>query len=334
MYVLGVDGGNTKTIALVARLDGTIISWGRSGGGDIYGAASPQAAVGELSRAVEAALGRVEIEASALSAACFSLAGADWPEDITFLQAAMQQRDYGQNIQVFNDAMGALRAGSPDGTGIVVACGTGVAVGAKSADGRFWHSSFWQRTQGAGDLGRQTLNTIYESELGIVAPTSLTKGVLAHFGQTSVEGLLHLMTAREVTHPTHNDIAQLSRLLLDEAENGDAVARRIVEEHGQSLGDYALVAARRVGIEGAPFPLVLTGGVLRHQNRILADAIIARVRQTSPDIQPLFSRFEPVIGALLLALEGASQPTDSKVIDRLLVTMPDADLFVTSQVYS
>ena len=37
-YVLGVDGGNTKTIALVAALDGTILGAGRGGCGDIYNA--------------------------------------------------------------------------------------------------------------------------------------------------------------------------------------------------------------------------------------------------------------------------------------------------------
>ncbi len=36
--VLAVDGGNTKTIALVAALDGTILGAGRGGCGDIYNA--------------------------------------------------------------------------------------------------------------------------------------------------------------------------------------------------------------------------------------------------------------------------------------------------------
>src|SRR5205807_10529707 len=37
-YVLAVDGGNTKTIALVAALDGTILGAGRGGCADIYNA--------------------------------------------------------------------------------------------------------------------------------------------------------------------------------------------------------------------------------------------------------------------------------------------------------
>jgi N-acetylglucosamine kinase-like BadF-type ATPase len=55
-YVLGVDGGNTKTIALIARHDGTIVGAGRGGRGDIYGAGGPEAALAEADRAVWTAL--------------------------------------------------------------------------------------------------------------------------------------------------------------------------------------------------------------------------------------------------------------------------------------
>ena len=55
-YILGVDGGNTKTIALVARIDGTIVGAGRGGCGDIYGGAGPSGAIAEIERAVLGAL--------------------------------------------------------------------------------------------------------------------------------------------------------------------------------------------------------------------------------------------------------------------------------------
>ena len=48
--VLGVDGGNTKTLALIVRGDGAILGAGRAGCGDIYGAGSPTAAIVEIGR--------------------------------------------------------------------------------------------------------------------------------------------------------------------------------------------------------------------------------------------------------------------------------------------
>ena len=120
-FVLGVDGGNTKTLALVARQDGSILGKGRAGCGDIYGAASPAAAIGAIAHAVEAALREAGIQPGELTASVFSLAGADWPEDFRLLEDAMRERGYGQSMIVVNDAMGALRGGAPNGIGVVVA---------------------------------------------------------------------------------------------------------------------------------------------------------------------------------------------------------------------
>lgn len=326
-YVVGVDGGNTKTIALLARLDGMIVGSGRGGCGDIYGAVSADAAVEATEGAVAEALRAAGARRDAIVASVFSMAGADWPEDFAFLEAAMEQRGLGRRIIVVNDALGALRAGSLDGTGVVVACGTGAATGARAADGRVWHASFWQEPQGSHELGRKALRAVFRAELGIDPATSLTARVLECFGQTSVEEVLHLCTARLGKRP--GNLGELARILLDEAAAGDAIARGIVEQHGAALGDYALAAARQVGIVETPFTLVLTGGVFRHPARLLSDALVARVRSDCPAVCPVYSRFEPAVGALFLALEAAGTAVDEPLLRRLAPTLPAASLFAT-----
>src|SRR6186997_1729601 len=109
-YILGVDGGNTKTIALVARTDGTIVGAGRGGCGDIYGAAGPAGAIAEIERAVRAALAAAEAQPNMLAASAFSLAGADWPEDFALFEAELLQRGFSRTLTVVNDALGALWA--------------------------------------------------------------------------------------------------------------------------------------------------------------------------------------------------------------------------------
>jgi N-acetylglucosamine kinase-like BadF-type ATPase len=326
-YVLGVDAGNTKTIALVARLDGQIVGMGRAGCGDIYGAVSDEAALNEIEHAVDAALRQAGIGREALVAGAFSAAGADWPEDFAYLQAAMAQRALGRRIVIVNDAIGALRAGSPDGTGVVIACGTGVATGVRSPSGQVWHTSFWQEPHGAYQLAEKTLRAVYRAELQIDPPTSLTAHVLDFFGTRSVEEVLHRFTSRRGARPAH--IGRLARALLDEASRGDATARRIVVEHGASLGDYALAAARRVGIEYDPFYLVLAGGVFRHPSPLMTEALLARVRATSPGIQAMNSRFEPAVGAVMLALEASGVTIDEALLGRLAPTLPPSSLFET-----
>lgn len=325
--VLGVDGGNTKTLALVAREDGAVIGTGRAGCGDIYGAGSPAAAIDEIERAVNAALKEAGIAPAALSAGAFSLAGADWPDDFRLLENAMRERGYGQRIVVANDAMGALRAGSPDGTGVVVACGTGAAVGARHPDGRIWHSSFWQQVQGADELSSRALRAVYRAELGIDPPTLLTERILAAFGAPNVEELLHRMTGRDIPRPKNR--RELVRPLFDAADAGDAAAQRIVISHGKALGDYVIAAARQVGLLNDPFILVLTGGVLRHPSPLLRNSLVERVREVSAYVRAIQSRFEPAAGAVLLALDSIHTVTDATLLERLESTLPAAAFFAT-----
>ena len=326
-YVLGVDAGNSKTVALVARLDGSIVGAGRGGCGDIYGARSASAALAAVEGAVMDALRAAAATPGDLAAGAFSMAGADWPEDVAFLHAAMERRTLGRTIVIVNDALGALRAGSPDGTGVAVVCGTGVAIGARAPQGCAWHTSHWQEPHGSHDLGKKALRAVYRAELGIDPPTALMARVLDLFGLSSVEEVLHALTAR--TGRVEPDAGRLTRLLLDEAQRGDATAQRIVQEHGAALGDYTLAAARRLGIEGTAFPLVLAGGVLRHPSRLLADALVTRVRATSPAVYPVASRFEPAVGAVFLALEAAGVPVDAPLLARLIPTLPPDALFAT-----
>nr|BBH91884.1 N-acetylglucosamine kinase [Thermogemmatispora argillosa] len=336
--VLAVDGGNTKTLALVATLDGQIRGYGRAGCGDIYhappGAEAREhepAALQEIERAVETALKQAGSTPANLKAAIFNLAGADWPEDFALLEAAMRARGYGEQLLIQNDALGVLHAaciGSPTNSGVAVICGTGAATGARGPDGRTWHSSHWQDSvQGASQLGHRVLTAVFHAELGITPPTTLRERVLTYFGASSVEEVLHRLTARlpQQTRP----IGGLAAALLDEAEAGDATARHLVTEHGSALGDFANVAARRVGLEGLPFPLVLAGGVLRHPSPLLAEAIIARVHSRSPEAQPTRPRFEPVVGVLFSALELAGARVDEQLIARLQPTLPPASFFDT-----
>lgn len=328
-YVLGVDGGNTKTIALVARLDGTIVGAGRGGCSDIYTDPDPAAPLAQAEKAVLSALQSAGIGAEALEAGAFSMAGADWPEDFSLVRAAMEAQGFGRRLIVVNDSVGALWAGSVAGPAVVVACGTGAATAARSADGRVWHSSWWQEPQGAHQLGHKTLGAVYRAELGVGPPTLLTEPVLRHFGQTSVEDVLHLFFSRAGERPPSGKVSGLSRVLLDAAHAGDDMAQRIVAEHGTSLGQYALAAARQVGIEGVPFTLALAGGVFRHSYSLLRDSLISCVLDSSPGVNPVNSRLEPAAGALFLALEAAGVTLDEPLLARVASTLPHHSLFET-----
>src|SRR5690242_8805633 len=127
--VLAVDGGNTKTLALVAALDGRVLGAARGGVGDIYNAepedgadGSAGAALANVERTVKAALDAGRVARSDLAVSVFNMAGADWPEDIAFWRDTMSERGYGRRVTAQNDALGILYAASPEATGISIVC--------------------------------------------------------------------------------------------------------------------------------------------------------------------------------------------------------------------
>ncbi len=337
--VLGVDGGNTKTIALVATLDGAIIGAGRSGSGDIYNAISAEGhadteatALKNIETAIQMALHQAQVSLRDIQVAVFNMAGADWPEDIAFLQQAMADRFSEQGgdgrIIVQNDALGVLNAASGADVGVSVICGTGVAIGARAANGQTWHTSFWQdETQGSSHLAQKMLFAVYRAELGMGPPTSLTNRVLEYFQAGTVEEVLHRYTGR--LHSQTLNVTGLTPILLDEAALGDPIARVVVIEHGQSLGQFAQAAARRVGIEGTPFTIVFGGGVFRHSSPLLMETITQQVRTTSPDVRPNRSRFEPAVSVILGTLEIAGTPLNDALVERIIASTPPAIFFAT-----
>jgi N-acetylglucosamine kinase-like BadF-type ATPase len=296
--VLAVDGGNTKTIALVAGADGVTLGAGHGGRSDIYNTVAPEQAIDAIEAAARQALAAAGIAGGAVDAAAFSLAGADWPEDFTLLEGALQERlALPAPPLVVNDAIGALRAGSPDWTGIAVVSGTYNAVGARHPDGRVFHLGFWPDGAGGRDLAREGLRAVYHEALGMGPPTVLTERALALFDAADAIDLLHAFTRRGGVPEAEGD--RLAPVVLDAADAGDAVARAIVEDKGRVLGRQGRACAKQLRLPLDGTRVVLTGGVFGHPTERLAAATMAEL----PGAVAVRHGPPPVAGALLLALD-------------------------------
>ena len=320
--LLGADGGNTKTIALVAARDGTILGAGRSGNSDLYNAPSVDAALASIAAAAAEALATAGAAAADVEASCFSLAGADWAEDFELLRIELPARiGLSSEPLVVNDAVGAIRAGTPDGIGTAVVCGTyGVSSG-RNAAGEVFHLGFWPDSCGARPLAREALSAVWRADLGYGPATSLTRRALGAFGVPDPVALLHELTRRG--GPGFEAADRLAPAVLDEADAGDEVAAAIVANQGRILGDQTQACAERVGLAGGEFPVVLAGGVFRHPSRLLAEKLMQRM----PGGRAVRTAHEPAVGALLFAFDRAGVKADEA---RLEATAPPAATYATT----
>jgi N-acetylglucosamine kinase-like BadF-type ATPase len=320
--LLGVDGGNTKTLALVACSDGTVVGAGSAGQSDIHNASSPAEAIEEVARAVAGALDGCGAGSGDLAAAAFSLAGADWPEDFELLRRGLSER-IGLAVAplVVNDTIGAVRCGTEDGVGVAVVCGTHGTAGARNAAGDVYHFGFWPDDAGARALASQALAAVWRAHLGIGPSTTLIGRALEWWGASDALELLHSLTRLAGPGITAHDRDLFAEAVLDEADARDDVAAEIVRTAGARLGSYARVCAARTGQEGAHFPLVLCGGVLRHPSVLLRESVISQV----PDAVPVYPTLEPAAGAVLLAADAVGVHPRVDMLQSPLLSLPGQD---------
>jgi N-acetylglucosamine kinase-like BadF-type ATPase len=307
--VLAVDGGNTKTVALVARADGTIIGAGRGGCADVYGAVSVEAAMGAVVAAVGEALADAGIGAPEVSAAVLSLAGADWPEDFAMHGTELPAR-IGLDVSplVVNDSIAAIRTGTPDAVGVAVVIGTGGAIGGRDATGRMWHRGFWPDPMGARALGRGALRAVYRADFGLDPPTALAPALFEACGVSDATELLHAWTRRGGIPADR--VGDLAPIVLDVAMAGDEIATAIVTRMGTILGEAAAVTAAHLDLKA--YTLVLAGGLLRHPGSpLIVEPLVAR----APGSRPVRGTREPAVGALLMAFDRLDISPDMARLD-------------------
>jgi N-acetylglucosamine kinase-like BadF-type ATPase len=307
--VLAVDGGNTKTIAVVADEAGHTLGGGRAGCADIYNAATPVTAIEAITAAAEQALDGAGASAAQIDAATFSLAGADWPEDFALLESTLRERlGLAAPPLVVNDAIGALRSGSPDWIGVSVVSGTYNAVGARRADGRVFHLGFWPDGAGGRDLGGAALRAVYHAHLGIGPATVLEAGAFALYGADDAIDLLHRFTRRGgLAEP---EVDRMAAVVLDAADEGDAVAGEIVAAKGSILGRQGRACAAQLDLPLDGTRVVLSGRVFAHPSERLAAATMAELPGATAVRHPV----PPVAGALLLSLDRLGVAADAETV--------------------
>ena len=315
--VLGVDGGGSKTHALVADERGEVLGFASSGRSN-WEDTGLEAAGAALAEAIGGALAAAQVPPGALAASAFGLAGLDWDPDRPMLGALLDPLGLAGPRRLENDSFIALRAGASRPFGVVVIAGTGHVAAGRDPAGRT------VRTLGLGpmygdfgsatDVAEEAVRAVADAYTGRGPATSLSRLLPPLAGCASAEQLLQRLSRGLVPLP------EAAPLVLQEAEAGDPACRQIVLHAGASLGESAAVVARRLGLGGQRFELVLAGGLFRSRNRLLEGTLVDTMARQAPQAVPVHLTCKPVVGAALDALDLAGLPTDPGVRDRLVAS--------------
>jgi len=297
--ILGVDGGGSKTVALLAGANGQVIGRGQSGSANYLsvGRTAAQAAVIE---AIKAAYQNAGLPFQPAEALCLGMAGVNLAEDPDWARHWALSEKLSRRVIVTDDLELTLVAGTPQGWGIGVISGTGAVVTAKTADGRKGRAGGWGYIlgdEGSGyAIGMDALRAVTRAADLNAPPTLLTDLILKEWGLAAVEDLFKRLY---IDGGSRREIACLSRQVAEAAAGGDAVAREILAETGEALGRLVTAVVRQLKFE-QDIPCSLVGGVITNIP-IVSATMIETANKNQITLKPIRMVADLAQGAVRLA---------------------------------
>ena len=288
--LLVVDGGGTKTQAIVTDLTGKVLGRGLGPSSNLHNVGFTETCRA-LTTAIEGALLHVLGPTTRapgpgwrslnIAAACLGMAGVDAPADEAQMSQWVREQGIAPRFMVVNDAELVLAGGTPEGWGVALISGTGSVCLGRAPNGRSVRVGGWGPLlgdEGSGyDIAMRALRLATQSADGRAEAPALLQAALDKWSITDPSVLI-----RFVHDParTPAELAGLASSVMALAGRGDPGARRVVDEAALELARHVDTVVRRLGLKKPP--LALAGGLLSgHLRSTVLAAIKSEVGATT-----------------------------------------------------
>lgn len=297
----GVDGGATKTVAVVGRPDGTLLGSARAPSSN-YHNVGIRTAVRSIRSAVHLACRRAKAPTENLEIVVMGLAGMDSPRDFSVGRRVAHLTGLGKRRIVKHDSVIAVYAATLGRPGIVVNAGTGSFAAGIGWDGRVIRAGGWGNIiddEGSaydiGKLGiRAALRALDERE----KKTMIARLLVKKYKLQALEDIVHEVYDKPMTV---DELSEISKLVARAAQRGDRVARDIFVHEGRVSAILVTSIARRLGMTRSNPDIYCAGGVFNAGMKILRP-FREELRKNLPRFHIRRPLFAPVVGAFILAL--------------------------------
>ncbi len=310
-YVIGIDQGGSGTRAVASGLDGRLHGVG-FGPGACHPYDGMEAAMEATMVAVSGALQATEVPLKEAVGFAGGYTGADWPDEYNLLREAVLDLGLTSSVFIVNDCGAAFRGGTEQPFGGILVAGSGANCAVRAPDGREFIYHYYHDTdlQGGSALGQAALRAIYRAETGRPPQTSLRDRVLTFYNLPDVDSLMRGMEGGILPNFRVHDIAPL---VFEEAGKGDHAAINIITYFGVGCAELLVNGIRRMEMMDLEVEIVLSGGIFKAKSPMLREILARDVKSEVPGAKFIEARYEPVVGAALLALEKEGVLIDARV---------------------
>jgi N-acetylglucosamine kinase-like BadF-type ATPase len=310
-YVIGIDGGGTKTEAVVMATDGRQLT-AIAGGASNPHAVGYEAAFRHLSEIFLQIWQMPDLKREACTAIALGLAGVSTDEEkkrfMDYLLNFLEQNRVTATVRLSHDAEIGLMATIGKQEGVVAISGTGSIVYGMTAEGESLRVGGWGHLlgdEGSGySIGLQTLKAVMRSHDGVYPPTLMTNMIKEKYcflSITELKSFIYAPTIQKI------DIAAFARICVDAAEIEDGIAEHILDRSAMKLASqtFTLVGKKEAFATG---DLVVSGSLFL-QSPFYYKAYERYILGVLPDIRIHRAKRTPAYGAALLALESGHTPS-------------------------
>jgi glucosamine kinase len=302
--VVGIDGGGSKTHAIVADESGNSLGEA-TGPGSAVKPGEEEASAEVIATAAREALENAGVADVTPRVLCVGVAGVGRENAKEALWQALVGREIASETLVLPDTAIALEDAFGDGPGVLLIAGTGSAAFGRSPAGTTGRCGGWGPIigdEGSGAwIGRRALSIVSAAADGREAQTALTGAVLTAAEVNEVTELIPWAASA-----SRERIASLAPVVFAVADGGDlranAVVSLAVEElmlHIRALGQQLF------GDERAAIPVALAGGLMT-KGTMLRKRLEHRLRAAVPGAQVKAGPIVPARGAVRAALRSVS----------------------------
>lgn len=307
-YLLGVDGGGSKTTVQIADVNGKVIAQAVSGASS-YKSVGINRAIGNLNTAIFNAAGSLKTSGAIyFISSCFGFAGNDAGEDSkTYRKIVFNNklRSYlnSKGTIICNDTRIGLESESENKNKIILIAGTGSNCSGINEDGRQVKASGWDfilADEGSGyEVGLKALKAVMRAYDGRGEKTLLSKTILE---ELNLKETLDLTKWAYDGSFSKHKIGALAKTVCKTAEMGDKVSIDILAEEAYEAAISVITVAHKLGFEKKDFDLIFVGGLFKCE-KYFKNILVHRLKEkfTHINFKPLIGN--PVEGAIKLAID-------------------------------
>lgn len=299
---IGVDGGGTKTHAVVTDSSGEILGEGTDGASNPL-RVGVENAVSNIFGAIDRACDDAARRRADIAAIQCGLAGVRRIDLRQIIKRRVSDISRVEKVHVVTDAEIALYGTTVGHEGLVVIAGTGSVCIGQDEKGQVASAGGWgplAGDEGGGSgIGRRALQAIAKASDGRAPETTLSDAAVEYFRAGKVENLSVAIYAPSVDNAR---IAGFAQHVVETARSGDKVAIEILKESGRELGIAATAVIRRLGIEKDEFPIGQVGSVFKAEE-LITGPFMEVVHPVAPLCYFTKPKYSPAHAAALLALK-------------------------------